>query len=137
MPFASNEPLEPQVAALTGPTKLSTRSLRHVVRATSWDEQLRRAKGARHPREVMRRPSRRGARMIDISPSGAAVRADGTKFRKGGEVVLKVEGFNDRLEGTIVGATSNRVSMKFKPKIAEALVDQVRAARFPAKGRAA
>jgi methyl-accepting chemotaxis protein len=76
-------------------------------------------------------------RMIDISPSGAAVRADGTKFRKGAEVVLKVEGFNDRLEGTVVGATSNRVSMKFKPKIAEALVDKVRAARFPSKGRAA
>ncbi|GAB4374374.1 MAG: globin-coupled sensor protein [Kiloniellaceae bacterium] len=76
------------------------------------------------------------ARMLDISPSGAAVRADGTKFRKGAKAVLRVEGFGQALEGSVVGVTANRISLQFTPRLASALVDAVRG-KGSGKSRAA
>jgi len=74
------------------------------------------------------------AHMIDISPSGAAIRADGSQLRKGAKAVLKVDGFAQRLEGTVVGATSNRVSLQFAPRLADAAVRSLRAG--PSRGAA-
>ncbi|MGD1879693.1 MAG: protoglobin domain-containing protein [Kiloniellaceae bacterium] len=82
------------------------------------------------------------SRMVDISPSGAAVRADGSKFKQGAKAVLTVDGYQERLEGTVVGTTVNRISLKFEPQLAAGLVEKLRAEQRegggkPAKARAA
>ena len=66
------------------------------------------------------------ARMIDLSPSGAAIRADGTKVEQGAKTVLQIDGFDERLEGDVVGTTVNRISLKFRPRIAASVVEKMR-----------
>ncbi|GAB4234034.1 MAG: globin-coupled sensor protein [Kiloniellaceae bacterium] len=78
------------------------------------------------------------ARMIDLSPSGAAVRADGSKAQPGMKVTLQVEGAGERLEGEVVSTTANRISMKFAPKLAASLVQKLRTSQLgKAAGKAA
>ena len=73
------------------------------------------------------------ARMIDISPSGAAIRADGSDVKRGAKAALQIEGFNERLEGEVVGSTMNRISLKFSPRLAAGVVEKMRGARRASK----
>ncbi len=75
------------------------------------------------------------AHMVDISPSGAAVRADGSKIKPGAKATLTLDG--ERLEGTVVGTTTNRISLKFQSQCAESLVESLRAQHRTGKARAA
>ncbi len=73
------------------------------------------------------------ARMVDISPSGAAIRADGSHVETGSTAVLQIDGHGNRLEGEVVGTTVNRISLKFRPKLAKEVVEMLRGNRRTAK----
>ncbi|MEO3429173.1 protoglobin domain-containing protein [Pelagibius sp. CAU 1746] len=73
------------------------------------------------------------ARMVDISPSGAAIRANGCDFQIGAAAVLQIDGHGNRLEGEVVSATTNRISLKFRPKLAEDVADKLRGVRRTAQ----